>query len=214
VSPTVCGREIQEGGIRALCGGIPDYISLADPTSAEALARAAWDSGAEVAKLQQQEKNAANRLIMADGGEPAGLRHLGEPGALRLVGTDRGGASSKPGKPIQNVFVVSFIGRFRDECLNQRWFGSLATASGRTARSATDRPSGSRAGSARLDSINVRAPSAALALAPRLCATPPAHLRRGPNFGEGQQGSDEVASCPPRLGVATRGHQHGSAMAP
>jgi putative transposase len=32
----------------------------------------------------------------------------------------------QPGKPIQNAFVESFIGRFRDECLNQHWFGSLA----------------------------------------------------------------------------------------
>jgi putative transposase len=35
----------------------------------------------------------------------------------------------QPGKPIQNAFVESFIDRFRDECLNQHWFGSLAEAS-------------------------------------------------------------------------------------
>ena len=34
----------------------------------------------------------------------------------------------QPGKPIQNAFVESFIGRFRDECLNQHWFGSLDEA--------------------------------------------------------------------------------------
>lgn len=34
----------------------------------------------------------------------------------------------QPGRPIQNAFVESFIGRFRDECLNQHWFGSLAEA--------------------------------------------------------------------------------------
>jgi len=33
-----------------------------------------------------------------------------------------------PGKPVQNAFVESFNGRFRDECLNQHWFGSLAEA--------------------------------------------------------------------------------------
>ena len=32
------------------------------------------------------------------------------------------------GKPIQNVFVESFNGRFRDECLNERWLTSLAVA--------------------------------------------------------------------------------------
>ncbi len=33
-----------------------------------------------------------------------------------------------PGKPVQNAFVESFHGRFRDECLNQHWFLSLADA--------------------------------------------------------------------------------------
>lgn len=33
-----------------------------------------------------------------------------------------------PGKPIQNAFAESFIGRFRDECLNESLFGSLAAA--------------------------------------------------------------------------------------
>ena len=33
-----------------------------------------------------------------------------------------------PGKPQQNAFVESFIGRLRDECLNETLFGSLAQA--------------------------------------------------------------------------------------
>lgn len=33
-----------------------------------------------------------------------------------------------PGKPVQNAFIESFNGRFRDECLNQHWFVSLAQA--------------------------------------------------------------------------------------
>lgn len=33
-----------------------------------------------------------------------------------------------PRKPIQNAFIESFNGRFRDECLNQHWFVSLAQA--------------------------------------------------------------------------------------
>jgi putative transposase len=32
------------------------------------------------------------------------------------------------GKPVQNAFVESFNGKFRDECLNQSWFVSLADA--------------------------------------------------------------------------------------
>jgi putative transposase len=34
----------------------------------------------------------------------------------------------QPGKPIQNAFVESFNGRFRDGCLNQHWFKDLADA--------------------------------------------------------------------------------------
>ena len=32
------------------------------------------------------------------------------------------------GKPAQNVYIESFNGRFRDECLNDHWFISLAEA--------------------------------------------------------------------------------------
>ncbi len=34
----------------------------------------------------------------------------------------------RPGKPIENCFVESFNGKFRDECLNQHWFTSLVDA--------------------------------------------------------------------------------------
>ena len=34
----------------------------------------------------------------------------------------------RPGKPVENAFVESFNGRFRDECLNEQWFLSLADA--------------------------------------------------------------------------------------
>jgi len=34
----------------------------------------------------------------------------------------------QPGKPVQNAFVESFNGRFRDECLNEHWFFSLNEA--------------------------------------------------------------------------------------
>jgi putative transposase len=30
--------------------------------------------------------------------------------------------------PIQNAFAESFVGRLRDECLNEHWFTSLAYA--------------------------------------------------------------------------------------
>ena len=34
----------------------------------------------------------------------------------------------QPGKPVQNAFVESFNGKFRDSCLNQHWFRSLDEA--------------------------------------------------------------------------------------
>jgi putative transposase len=34
----------------------------------------------------------------------------------------------RPGKPIENAYVESFNGRFRDECLNEHWFASLDEA--------------------------------------------------------------------------------------
>jgi transposase InsO family protein len=34
----------------------------------------------------------------------------------------------RPGKPIENAYVESFNGKFRDECLNEHWFLSLVDA--------------------------------------------------------------------------------------
>lgn len=34
----------------------------------------------------------------------------------------------QPGKPMQNGYVESFNGKFRDECLNEHWFSTLAQA--------------------------------------------------------------------------------------
>jgi putative transposase len=34
----------------------------------------------------------------------------------------------RPGKPVENAYVESFNGRFRDECLNENWFVTMAQA--------------------------------------------------------------------------------------
>jgi putative transposase len=34
----------------------------------------------------------------------------------------------QPGKPVQNAFIESFNGKFRDECLNENWFLTLQEA--------------------------------------------------------------------------------------
>ena len=35
---------------------------------------------------------------------------------------------SRPGKPVDNAFIESFNGSFRDECLNVNWFLSIEDA--------------------------------------------------------------------------------------
>jgi len=34
----------------------------------------------------------------------------------------------EPDKPTQNAYIESFNGKFRDECLNEHWFETLAQA--------------------------------------------------------------------------------------
>lgn len=34
----------------------------------------------------------------------------------------------RPGKPNENVYIESFTGKFRDECLNEHWFITMAQA--------------------------------------------------------------------------------------
>jgi putative transposase len=47
------------------------------------------------------------------------MRAYGRGVALRFI---------RPGKPIENAYVESFNGKFRDECLNEHWFVSLVDA--------------------------------------------------------------------------------------
>jgi putative transposase len=41
---------------------------------------------------------------------------------------------NQPGKPTQNAYIESFNGKFRDECLNEHWFETLAQARAEIAR--------------------------------------------------------------------------------
>ena len=51
-------------------------------------------------------------------------------GALDWWAHERGVkiAFIRPGKPVENAFIESFNGKFRDECLNENWFVSLRDA--------------------------------------------------------------------------------------
>jgi putative transposase len=72
--------------------------------------------------------------ICAQRGKPAVIRTDNGPeftGKAMLNWAHRRGIALRliePGKPNQNAYVESFNGRFRDECLNEHWFMSLAHA--------------------------------------------------------------------------------------
>ena len=69
------------------------------------------------------ERRLPEEIVLDNGPELTG-RALDEWAAAREVRL----RFIDPGKPIQNAFVESFNGRFRDECLDQHWFTSLADA--------------------------------------------------------------------------------------
>lgn len=69
------------------------------------------------------ERSAPAEIVLDNGPELAGmvLDQWAVARGVRLQFID-------PGKPVQNGFVESFNGRFRDECLDQHWFESLDDA--------------------------------------------------------------------------------------
>jgi putative transposase len=72
--------------------------------------------------------------ICSQRGKPAIIRSDNGPeftGRAMLTWAHRHGIALRliePGKPNQNAYIESFNGRFRDECLNEHWFTSLAHA--------------------------------------------------------------------------------------
>lgn len=72
--------------------------------------------------------------ICSQRGKPAVIRSDNGPeftGRAMLTWAYRHGVALRliePGKPNQNAYIESFNGRFRDECLNEHWFVSLAHA--------------------------------------------------------------------------------------
>ena len=69
------------------------------------------------------ERGLPRSIVCDNGPEFAGK-------ALDLWAHQRGVALQfiRPGKPIENAFVESFNGKFRDECLSVHWFANLADA--------------------------------------------------------------------------------------
>jgi putative transposase len=72
--------------------------------------------------------------ILAERGKPDGLRLDNGPEFTSrgfIAWAEQRGVPLiyiQPGKPVQNSYIESFNGRFRDECLNANWFENLADA--------------------------------------------------------------------------------------
>ncbi|MBB6093652.1 transposase InsO family protein [Povalibacter uvarum] len=106
---------------------IKNLVIVDDAThEAVAIVPAHSISGQQVVRILERigADRGLPRIIRTDNGKEfcgkAMLTWAHERGiALRLI---------EPGKPNQNAYVESFNGRFRDECLNEHWFTSLAHA--------------------------------------------------------------------------------------
>ena len=70
------------------------------------------------------EQHRLPRTIRVDNGPEFTSRRLDQWAYLNGVELD----CSRPGKPTDNAFIEAFNERFRQECLNENWFLSLADA--------------------------------------------------------------------------------------
>jgi putative transposase len=101
-------------------------LTVIDEFTRESLAIAAGFSLTSRAVLEVLASVEATRgrpeLLVSDNGPEFIARRIAAWARARGVSLhfiDRG-------KPVQNAYIESFNGRFRDECLNQHWFASLA----------------------------------------------------------------------------------------
>lgn len=103
-------------------------LAVVDDASHEcvALVPAYAMSGRQVTQVLDQlaETRGLPKIIRSDNGREF-------TGRMMLTWAHENGVQLKqiePGKPNQNAYVESFNGRFRDECLNEHWFVSMAHA--------------------------------------------------------------------------------------
>jgi putative transposase len=71
----------------------------------------------------KEEHGTPERLMMDNGPEFTG-KALDEWAYSQKVGLE----FIRPGKPMENGYIESFNGKFRDECLNSHWFMSMEDA--------------------------------------------------------------------------------------
>ena len=82
--------------------------------------------GSDVVRVLDRLKDTRGvpKILVIDNGPEFTSRALGEWAMANNVRL----AFIRPGKPIENAFIESFNGRFRDECLNEHWFRDIAEA--------------------------------------------------------------------------------------
>ena len=81
-------------------------------------------SGARLARFLDELATPLPREIVMDNGPELTSKAM-------FLWSQRTGVALRfiqPGKPIQNAFVESFNGRFRDTCLNEHWFTAIHEA--------------------------------------------------------------------------------------
>lgn len=78
----------------------------------------------EALELAIAERGEAPQSITLDNGSEFSGRAL----EAWAIGRDVQLAFIRPGRPVENGFIESFNGRFRDECLNVNWFRSMTEA--------------------------------------------------------------------------------------
>ena len=64
------------------------------------------------------------RMITTDNGTEFTSRHFDSWAHQRGIKPDY----IAPGRPVENCYIESFNGKFRDECLSENWFGRMSSA--------------------------------------------------------------------------------------
>lgn len=118
-------HDATAGGSRIRC------LTVVDVFSRECLAIEVATSipGASVVNVFDRlgELRETPEIIVTDNGPEFTGRALGQ----WVMDHDVKLAFIRPGKPIENAFIESFNGRFRDECLNEHWFRTVDDAQAR-----------------------------------------------------------------------------------
>ncbi|MFQ5861400.1 MAG: IS3 family transposase [Dehalococcoidia bacterium] len=133
VMPALPGRRNQRWSMDFLLDGLADgrrlrILTLVDDYSRECLAIEVDTSlpGLRVVQILEQVSSIRGtpEFIIVDNGPEFAGKTLDAWSYRRGVGLH----FIEPGKPVQNAYIESFNGRFRDECLNEHWFRSIPEA--------------------------------------------------------------------------------------